>query len=98
MVTHQTPPEGVCVGLELLFHLSSLRIHLRHILLNQVDQKRRQDERQEPDVPGGDELLGEQAADQGGGHREVPVGAGVRVTSWDQGQVTHLPWSPPPTP
>lgn len=85
MVTHQTPPKGICVGLKLLFHLSSLCIHLWHILLNQVDKKRRQDERQEPDVPGGDELLGEEAVDKGGGHCEVPGGCRRQ---------THWSWSP----
>lgn len=65
-VTHQAPPKGICIGLKLLFHLFSLRIHLRHVFLHQVDKKRRKDEGQEPDVPGGDELL-ERAEDKGRG-------------------------------
>ena len=39
VVTHQAPPQGICVGLKFLFHLFSLGIHLRHIFLNQVDEK-----------------------------------------------------------
>lgn len=56
-VTHQAPPQGICIGLKLLFHLLSLGVHLWHILFHQVDKKWRKDERQEADVPGSDEFL-----------------------------------------
>lgn len=39
VVTHQAPPKGICVGLKLLFHLSSLSVHLWDVFLNQVDKK-----------------------------------------------------------
>lgn len=42
--THQPPPQGISIGLKLLFHLLSLGIHFGHILLHQVDKKRRKDE------------------------------------------------------
>lgn len=63
VVTHQAPPQGICIGLKLLFHLLSLCIHLWDIFLNQVDKKWRKDECQETDVPGGDEFLKESAED-----------------------------------
>jgi hypothetical protein len=56
MLTHRPPPERVGIGGE-------VRVG---ILLSQVDQERGKDEHQEPDVPGGDQLLGE-----GEGHLPV---------------------------
>lgn len=38
-MTHQAPPEGVCIGLKLLLHLFPLGIYLRHVFLNQVDKE-----------------------------------------------------------
>lgn len=68
VVTHQAPPQGICIGLKLLFHLLSLCIHFWDIFLNQVDKKWRKDECQETDVPGGDEFLKESAVDMKIGH------------------------------
>lgn len=39
VVTHQAPPQGICIGLKLLFHLSALCVYLRHVFLNQVDKE-----------------------------------------------------------
>lgn len=49
-LTHRPPPERVGIGGE-------VRVG---ILLSQVDEERGEDEHQEPDVPGGDQLLGEE--------------------------------------
>lgn len=60
-LTHRPPPERVSIGGE-------VRVG---VLLGQVDEERGEDEHQEPDVPGGDQLLRE-----GGG---VPASQGIRI-------------------
>lgn len=60
-LTHRPPPERVGIGGE-------VRVG---ILLSQVNEERGEDEHQEPDVPGGDQLLGE-----GGG---APTCQGIRL-------------------
>lgn len=63
LCTYQPPPQSVGVGVEVLrFGLSggvfmAGHVHGDIVLLHQVDQEGRQDQRQEADVPGGDQLL-----------------------------------------
>jgi len=62
--TYQPPPQSVGVGVEVLrWRLAggvvvAGHVHGDVVLLHQVDQERRQDQRQEADVPSGDQLLG----------------------------------------